>query len=141
MPYRVDPKTGMIECDGAEEALALASMITDNGTKKAARRQVSQESLATLDVRSFVRGLKENAKKILAYMIQDNSDAITLESLKQALGTEDGKTVGGTITSITRKARGLGIGDVIIKDATSGIYRIASAFKEAFERAGKPKIQ
>lgn len=143
MAYRVNPKTGMIECDEASEAIQLASMITGNAKQQDVpmmRRTRFPEGKQG-DMKAFFKKLKSNARKLLDYLLQmDGTTPVSLDMLKTLLETTSGKTVGGTITSITRRAGTSRIAHPVEKDPNDGTYHVSRDFIDAYERAGRPKI-
>jgi hypothetical protein len=138
---------GEIECETAEEALALSRLISKSAeparTAKDMRERDVVASWDELRYRRFVNDLSVNQQKFLDALLTSPNGKTDAE-LKTYLELENNMAIGGITAGLSKSVKSLGIAtDNLItktrfKDKRGKVieYRLADAFRVMAERSG-----
>ena len=135
MPYRVNPKTGVIECDDPREAVELSTLVMGSRAQESEPEGPREGTKQVKpDVRGFVNRLKPDSRDFLQYAMEH--PGFSIQDFKELLRLKNGKGIGGYLASITRQAKNFDMPTVITKNERTGRYRVTEKFGDLFLFAG-----
>jgi len=145
MAYRVRPD-GTIECDSASEAVALSRALSNGHAPSTGAQALNAEEGARLTIsryREFVSYLNAAQKKFLGLLV-DNPHGKTDSAIRQTLGLEGNKALGGFRSGLSKLAKksGLDVADVLtvrwvkIGDQDSMEYQVTPQFRNIVDNVG-----
>ena len=112
MPYRVIYEGIPIECETADDAIAVARKLANSNGKSPSKLFVGSSVSVTDDeqlrLQVFIGDLPEHQKK-LVLTIGEHATGISATALNAALGLSDNMRLGAHLSNVSKTAKGHGL--------------------------------